>query len=92
MADDKKVEEKWAANIAFTGDEQTVKKVLNFLDGLENEGKIGDYTGINGPYESLQLMLKRRVENLALGVEPTKPLPQNGPEPSQEDDDGGKDE
>lgn len=37
-------------------------------------------------------MLKRRVENLALGVEPAKSLPQSGTEPSQEDDDGDKDE
>lgn len=66
---------KWAANIAFTGDEDTVKKVLDFVEGLENEGRIGDYTGIDGPYESLQLMLKRRVENLALGVDPAKTLP-----------------
>ncbi|MHA7122286.1 hypothetical protein ACWV16_16480 [Achromobacter xylosoxidans] len=82
---------KWAANIAFTGDEDTVKKVLDFVERLEGEGKIGDYTGIDGPYDSLQLMLKRRVENLALGVEPPKALPPNNQESSQNDD-GGDDE
>jgi len=72
---DAKNEEKWAANFAFTGSEATVKEVKKFLDSLEASGKIDDMTGISGPHESLQLMLKRRVENLALGAtsESTKP-------------------
>tara|TARA_B100000683_G_C12483860_1_gene552362 strand:- start:1077 stop:1292 length:216 start_codon:yes stop_codon:yes gene_type:complete len=58
--------EKWAANIAFTGSEEAVKKVIDFVEELEENGEVEDYTEIDGPYESLQLMLKRRVENLAL--------------------------
>lgn len=85
MASDKKTEEKWAANIAFTGDEATVKKVIKLVESLENEGKIDDFTWIDGPHESLQLMLKRRVENLALGLESPKALPQSDPELSQDD-------
>ncbi|WP_124616225.1 hypothetical protein [Burkholderia contaminans] len=94
MAEDKKPDNKWAANIAFTGDEATVKKVIKFVESLEGEGKVGDFTWIDGPYESLQLMLKRRVENLALGVESPKALPQNNPESPQEVDgnDGGANE
>lgn len=92
MADDKKPEEKWAANIAFTGDEATVKKVIKLVESLESEGKIDDFTWIDGPHESLQLMLKRRVENLALEVGLPKALPQSDPKPSQEDDDGDVDE
>lgn len=92
MADDKNIEEKWAANIAFTGDEATVKKVIRLVESLESEGKIDDFTWIDGPHESLQLMLKRRVENLALGLEPPKALPQSNQESSREDDGGDKDE
>jgi len=75
MMEDEKIEEKWAGNFAFTGNEATVKKVKKILDELEANGEIDDITGILGPHESLQLMLKRRVENLALGagLEPSKP-------------------
>ena len=86
MAEDKKIEEKWAANIAFTGDEATVKKVIKLVESLEEEGKVGDFTWIDGPYDSLQLMLKRRAENLALSIEPPKALPPNNQESSQNDD------
>lgn len=58
--------EKWATNVAFVGDEKTVKKILKKLGELEGGGEIQDLTGIEGPFDSLQLMLKRRVENLAL--------------------------
>ncbi|WP_445778316.1 hypothetical protein [Shewanella sp.] len=64
MSDD----EKWATNVAFVGNEETVKKILKKLNQLEESGEIEDLTGIEGPFESLQPMLKRRVENLALGV------------------------
>lgn len=87
MAEDKKFEDQWATNIAFTGDEATVKMVIKFVENLEDEGKIKDFTRIDGPYESLQLMLKRRVENLGLGIESPKALPQNNLEVPQVDDD-----
>jgi hypothetical protein len=64
MSDD----EKWATNVAFVGNEETVKKILKKLGQLEESGEIEDLTGIEGPFDSLQPMLKRRVENLALGV------------------------
>lgn len=64
MSDD----EKWATNVAFVGSEETVKKILKKLSQLEESGEIEDLTGIEGPFDSLQPMLKRRVENLALGV------------------------
>ena len=59
-------DEKWAANIAFTGSKENVKKILALVEELEDKGEIEDYTEIDGPYDSLQLMLKRRVENLSL--------------------------
>ena len=59
----------WAANIAFTGSKAQIKEILNFVEEFEEAGKIDDYTGIHGPFESLQLMLKRRKENLALGLD-----------------------
>lgn len=59
-------DEKWAANIAFVGSKETVKKIIEMIEELEDNGEIEDYTGIEGPYDSLQLMLKRRVENLSL--------------------------
>lgn len=66
-------EEKWAANIAFVGSKEKVKAILKMVDELEEQGHIEDYTGIEGPYDSLQLMLKRRVENLVLGAKGTEP-------------------
>ncbi|HCE3205328.1 hypothetical protein P3633_22850 [Vibrio parahaemolyticus] len=72
MAED----EKWATNLAFVGNEQTVKKIIRKLNELEDSGEIEDLTGIEGPFESLQPMLKRRVENLALGADvQTDPIP-----------------
>jgi hypothetical protein len=59
-------DEKWAANIAFTGSKENVKKILAMVEELEDKGEIEDYTEIDGPYDSLQQMLKRRVENLSL--------------------------
>ncbi|SMF22312.1 hypothetical protein [Pseudogulbenkiania subflava] len=61
-------EEKWAANIAFVGSKEKVKEILKMIEKLEEQGELEDYTGIEGPYDSLQLMLKRRNENLALEV------------------------
>jgi hypothetical protein len=61
-------EEKWAVNVAFVCDEKTAKRVLKAISGLEEKGEITDLTGIEGPYNSLQIMLKRRLENLTLGV------------------------
>ena len=61
-------DEKWATNIAFVGNEKTVKKVLKKLNELEEKGEIEDLTGIEGPFDSLQVMLKRRAENLSLGI------------------------
>lgn len=70
-------DEKWAANIAFVGSKEKVKKILEMVEELEDAGEIEDYTGIDGPYDSLQLMLKRRVENLSLEAkgEPEPPQP-----------------
>jgi|GEM_PF-3120589 len=70
-------DEKWAANIAFVGSKEKVKQILEMVEELENAGEIEDYTGIEGPYDSLQLMLKRRVENLSLEAkgEPEPPQP-----------------
>ena len=59
-------DEKWAANIAFVGSKEKVKKILKIVEELEDNGDIEDYTGIEGPFDSLQLMLKRRVENLVV--------------------------
>ncbi|MDH2528313.1 hypothetical protein QDR63_18820 [Acinetobacter baumannii] len=62
-------DEKWAVNIAFVAqNKETARLVLDFIDSLEDDGKIEDSTGIHGPFDSLQLMLKRRAENLALDV------------------------
>ena len=64
MADEN---EKWAVNVAFVAkSEQVAKKILKYLEEQEDAGEIEDSTGIDGPYDSLQLMLKRRSENLAL--------------------------
>lgn len=88
--------EPWAANIAFTGSKSATKKILKMIDELEEDGEIKDVTGIEGPYESLQLMLKRRSENLKLtGSEPfmieqSEMTPQASDEP--EDDDWFKDD
>lgn len=71
-------DEKWAANIAFVGNKEKVKKILEMVEQLEDAGEIEDYTGIEGPYDSLQLMLKRRVENLSLEAK-------DEPEPPQQD-------
>lgn len=81
-------DKKWAANIAFTGDEDTVKKIIAFVEKLEGEGKIEDYTWIDGPHQSLQELLKRRAVNLALEVGTPKALSQTNPE-TQHEDDGG---
>lgn len=61
-------DEKWATNIAFVGNEKTVKKVIKKLNELEEKGEIEDLTGIEGPFDSLQVMLKRRVDNLSLVI------------------------
>lgn len=61
-------EEKWAANVAFVGNKEAVREILKLVNSLEENGKINEVTSIDGPYESLQLMLKRRVENLSLEV------------------------
>ncbi|EJD6080890.1 hypothetical protein M0L39_RS09835 [Providencia rettgeri] len=74
---------KWAANIAFVGSKDKVKKILEMVEQLDDAGEIEDYTGIDGPYDSLQLMLKRRVENLSL---------QAKGEPESPQQDGLKDE
>lgn len=58
--------EPWAANIAFVGDEKTVQEVLEFIEEKEAEGKIKDVLTLDGPFDSMQLMLKRRKENLML--------------------------
>jgi len=64
MADEN---EKWAVNVAFVAkNERVAKKILKYLEEQEDAGEIEDSTGIDGPYDSLQLMLKRRSENLAL--------------------------
>jgi hypothetical protein len=83
-------EEKWAANVAFVGDEKTVKKILKKLSELEEKGEITDLTGIEGPFDSLQKLLKRRVDNLALGINtgalPTQiELAQQAPDEPEED-------
>lgn len=58
--------ESWAANIAFVGDEKTVQEVLEFIEEKEAAGKITDLLTLDGPFDSMQLMLKRRKENLML--------------------------
>ena len=58
--------EKWAATVAFVGNKDTVKKILDIINGLEESGELQDCTGIDGPYDSLQDLLKRRVDNLLL--------------------------
>lgn len=58
--------EKWAANVAFVGNKDTVKKILDIINELEESGELQDCTGIDGPYDSLQDLLKRRVDNLLL--------------------------
>lgn len=82
-------EEKWATNVAFVGNEATVKKILKKLGELEESGEIEDLTGIEGPFDSLQPMLKRRVENLALGIsdEPAPTQIELTPQASDEPED-----
>jgi uncharacterized protein YjgD (DUF1641 family) len=58
--------EKWAANVAFVGNKDTVKKILNMINELEESGELQDCTGIDGPFDSLQDLLKRRADNLML--------------------------
>jgi hypothetical protein len=66
MSDDDKKERKWAANIAFVGDESKVKKLIEYFKEEEKNGGISDFTRIDGPYEKLQDMLKDRAKNLSL--------------------------
>jgi hypothetical protein len=73
----KESQEKWAANIAFVGDKETVKELLKMFSKLEEEGRIKDFNKIDGPYDSLQTMLKRRKENLALHM--TETILSSGP-------------
>ena len=80
--------EKWAANFAFTGNEEAIKKVKDLLNNLEESGHINDVTGISGPFESLQLMLKRRVENLSLENNSGQSKPTSEP-PQGSSDSGG---
>ncbi|MDV6344063.1 hypothetical protein [Nitrosomonas sp. Is37] len=58
-------------------------KILDYVDELEQKGEIDDLTGIDGPFESLQLMLKRRNENLALQANSTQQLTQSRAESKQ---------
>lgn len=65
-----KQKESWAANIAFVSDEETVQEIYELLEKKESEGKIKDLLTMDGPYDSLQLMLKRRKENFRLETKP----------------------
>lgn len=65
-----KQNEPWAANIAFVSDEETVQEIYELLERKEAEGKIKELLTMDGPHESLQLMLKRRKENFQLETKP----------------------
>ena len=58
--------EKWAVNIAFVGDKELVMDIIKQVEYLEEQGHLNDCTTIQGPFESLQGMLKDRIKNLGL--------------------------
>lgn len=66
MAEDGGKERKWAANIAFVGDESKVKALIKQFQRAEENGDIADFTRIDGPHEKLQDLLKDRVTRLGL--------------------------
>lgn len=66
MAEDSGKSRKWAANIAFVGDESKVKALIKQFQQAEENGDIADFTRIDGPHEKLQDLLKDRVKNLGL--------------------------
>jgi hypothetical protein len=66
MSEDIKKERKWAANIAFVGDESKVKELIKYFKEEEARGGISDFTRIDGPHERLQDLLSDRVNNLSL--------------------------
>ena len=70
MSEDEKKERKWAANIAFVGDESKVKALIKFFKEEEAKGGICDFSRIDGPHEKLQDLLKDRVNNLSLSPPP----------------------
>lgn len=70
MSEHDKNERKWAANIAFTGKESTVKALIKLFQETEERGGISDFTQINGPFERLQDLLTDRVKNLSLPSAP----------------------
>jgi hypothetical protein len=72
MSDDN---EKWAANIAFVGNKKEVKQLLKMFQESEEGGHIQDLNLIEGPFDSLQLMLKKRKENLFLMAADESPIP-----------------
>jgi hypothetical protein len=83
MSEDDKKERKWAANIAFVGDESKVKALIRFFKEEEAKGGISDFTRIDGPYERLQDLLKDRVNNLSLSPPPPEKV--ELPEPTSTD-------
>ncbi|KKD00907.1 hypothetical protein [Photobacterium halotolerans] len=66
MSEDGKKERKWAANIAFVGDESKVKELIKYFKEEEAKGGISDFTRIDGPHERLQDLLSDRVNNLSI--------------------------
>jgi len=63
-----KSKDPWTANIGISGDKETVQKIIKLIEAEEEEGKLTEVSRIDGPYESLRLMMKRRQENLALEI------------------------
>lgn len=72
MSGEQNKERKWAANIAFVGDESKVKALIKYFKEEEAKGGISDFSRIDGPHDKLQDLLKDRVENLSLPT-PLKP-------------------
>ncbi|WP_210441641.1 hypothetical protein [Vibrio crassostreae] len=86
MSEDDKEERKWAANIAFVGDESKVKELIRYFKEEEAKGGISDFTRIDGPHERLQDLLSDRVNNLSLSPPTQETVELPTPEPADESD------
>lgn len=76
-------EQKWAINLAFTGTKKEIKDLVRRLQDREEQGGIQDLNLIEGPYNSLQEMLKDRGKNLGIAME-NKAAPQVLPAPTDD--------
>ncbi|MDP1977618.1 hypothetical protein [Undibacterium sp.] len=76
---DNQSDEKWAVNLAFVGNKETVKKVVKLVNEMEESGTIQDFNMIEGPFSKLQDLLKDRKQNLIapppMVTAPTAALP-----------------